>query len=99
MNKEEILEKSRNEKIDEGIEFASNKGRKIGVSGMCAMFIIIAVYNSLKGLDSNAIFAMFWTYLGFESYGMYTVSRKRIHLVGAVAGIFAGVLWLIGYMI
>ncbi|WP_157764420.1 DUF6442 family protein [Paenibacillus riograndensis] len=43
MKKEEILQKSREEKKDEGKEFIFNKGRKSGVIGMVIMFGILAV--------------------------------------------------------
>lgn len=36
MNKEEILSRSRNEKKDEGVEYAESRARRIGELGMFA---------------------------------------------------------------
>ena len=99
MNKEEILAKSRKEKKDEGVEYAMNRGRRIGTAGMAIMFLILLIYNFIKGLDNYAVFAMFWTYIGFESYGKYSVTKQKSILVGAIAGIIAGILFLANYII
>ena len=47
MNKEEILEKSRREKEDEGVVYALNKGHRYGAGGMNLMIIS----RSAKGND------------------------------------------------
>ena len=99
MNKEDILEKSRKEKEDEGKQYAENKGRTIGVKAMSAMFIIVIVYNLLKGLNPYAVFALFWTYLGFEAYGKYKITRGKAEKTSAIAGIIAGVVFLIDYIL
>lgn len=99
MKKEEILKKSRKEKDDEGKQYAENKGRRLGVSAMSAMFIILIVYNLFMDLNNSGVFALFWTYLGFESYGRYRFTKGKSELTGAVAGIFAGVIFLVEYII
>ncbi len=45
MNKEEILEKSRKEKSDEGLIAAENQGRKIGIGVFCGVFVFIILFN------------------------------------------------------
>ncbi len=45
MNKEEILEKSRKEKSDEGLIAAENQGRKIGIGEFCGVFVFIILFN------------------------------------------------------
>jgi len=99
MNKEEILEKSREAKSDEGSQYAQNKGRRIGVAAMMILFIILILYNLFRGIDNNAIFALFWTYLGFESYGKYRFTKGKAELVGAIAGMIAGAGFLACYLI
>lgn len=99
MTKEEILEKSRKEKKDEGTEYMMNKGRRYGVMAMSSMFIILAVFNMYQGQDNNQILAIFWAYLGYESYGMYTVTHQKKRLVAAAAGVIAGILFVITYVI
>ena len=99
MNKEEILAKSRKEGKDEGVAYAQDKGRRIGISAMTIMFLVIIIYNLAKGLTNNAVFALFWTYLGFESYGKYRFTKGKTELTGAVAGIFAGITFFITYLV
>ncbi len=99
MDKEEILAKSRKESKDEGIEYAKNKGRGIGLMAMSAMFIALIIYNLVKGLNNYAIFALFWIYLGFESYGRYRFTKGKAELIGAAAGIITGVAFFILYII
>ena len=98
MTKEEILERSRKEKKDEGTEYMMNRGRRYGVA-MSSMFIILAVFNMYQGQDNNQILAIFWAYLGYESYGMYTVTHQKKRLVAAAAGVIAGILFAITYVI
>lgn len=99
MNKDEILERSRKEKKDEGLEYAMNKGRRIGTAGMSAMFIIIVIFNLTKGINNYAVFAIFWTYIGLENLGKYTVTRERKLLFGSIACILAGLLYLVSYIL
>ncbi len=99
MNKDEILERSRKEKKDEGIEYAMNKGRRIGTAGMSAMFIVLVVFNLVKGINNYSIYAIFWTYVGLENLGKYTVTKGRPLLIGSIAGILAGVLYLGCYIL
>jgi hypothetical protein len=99
MKKEEILEMSRDEKKDEGVEYANNAGRKIGVVAMMSVFCFLMAYNLIKGLDNYAVFALFWIYTGFESYGRYRVTGGKAVLTAAVLGIVAGVAFLICYIL
>lgn len=97
--KQEILAKSRLEKKDEGVEFAQNKGRGIGISGMMIVFVFLMLYNLVKGKDNDAIFALFWTYTGLESYGQYKIRKEKALLVAGIAGMIAGVTYLINYVV
>jgi len=99
MNKDEILEKSRREKKDEGIEYAMNNGRRLGTVGMSIMFVILLVYNLLKGIDSDALHAVFWTYIGLDNLGRYRITKEKSLLIGAVAGTLAGVLFFVTYIL
>lgn len=93
MNKEEILEKSRKEGMDEGREFADSQGRRYGVSGMCVMFVVLAVFNLYRGQSNYQILALFFAYLGMEAFGMYRVNREKIRIVMTVCGLIAAVLF------
>ena len=52
-----------------------------------------------QGQDNNQILAIFWAYLGYESYGMYTATHQKKRLVAAAAGVIAGILFAITYVI
>lgn len=99
MNKNEILEKSRRANIDESEIFAMNKGRKLGILVMMAMSIILIVFNLVKGENNSAIFALFWTYLGFEGYGRYKFTKNKIELIGAILEIITGIVFFAEYII
>ena len=76
MKKEEILARSRQEKADEGIEYAMNRGRSAGVRALSVMFLVLCAFNYWKGITNYAIFALYWSYLGFECYGRYQVTSR-----------------------
>ena len=86
-------------KKDEGTEYMMNRGRRYGVMAMSSMFIILAVFNMYQGQDNNQILAIFWAYLGYESYGMYTVTHQKKRLLAAAAGVIAGILFAFAYVI
>ena len=49
MNRDEILQRSRAEKEDEGNTFLENRGRRFGVVGFCTMYILLVVFNFATG--------------------------------------------------
>ena len=53
--KEEILRKSRNSNKDEGMEFAENKGRKIGFAALSVIFVFIIFFNVFLGKKSYEV--------------------------------------------
>ncbi len=55
MNKEEILEKSRKEKSDEGLIAAENQGRKIGIGVFCGVFVFIILFNFFYGQPNYGV--------------------------------------------
>ena len=69
MDKEKVLAKSRQEKTDEGVEFAMDRGRRSGVAAMSLFFALICLFNLWQGYSNYAVFALYWVYLGFEGYG------------------------------
>ncbi|MBT2292239.1 hypothetical protein J7E73_24525 [Paenibacillus albidus] len=100
MKKEEILEKSREEKRDEGKEFVFNKGRKSGVIGMVILFGILAVFNLYNNRQETtyALVAMFFGYLGSESFGIYTLTNKKMDLLKTIIGCILSISFLVLYV-
>lgn len=99
MNKYEILEKSRREGKDEGVEYAMSQGQKIGISAMCMMFVVLTFFNFWQGQSNHQVFSLFWAYLGFESLGRYRITKQKSLLFGAILGITAGVLYAVSHII
>lgn len=99
MEKEEILEKSRKEKRDEGKEFVFDKGRKFGFIGMLIIFCIIAVYNLYNNHPetNSALISLMFGYLGCEGLGAYTITKKKIDLVKIVLGAVICIYFLAKY--
>lgn len=97
MNKEEILSKSRQENKDEGMEFIENKGRRIGFSVFCVIFIFIILFNAFNGEQSYSVSALFWAFIAGESIPKYKFTRRKIYLVTAVASGIATIASLVSF--
>ena len=81
MNREEILAKSRAEKTDEGMQQAENRGRRIGVSAFCCVYVFIVIFNFVH--------AMFWAFVAAEAYPKYRFTGNKGFLASTVAGTLA----------
>ena len=86
MNREEILAKSRAEKMDEGMQQAENRGRRIGVSAFCCVYVFIVIFNFVQGYPSYGFHAMFWAFVAAEAYPKYRFTGNKGFLVSTVAG-------------
>ena len=94
MNRDEILQRSRAEKEDEGNTFLENRGRRFGVVGFCAMYILLVVFNFATGQSSYALHALFWGYTALDAWGKYRPSRRKVFLTTAVMAGFASLCFL-----
>ena len=99
MEKQDILEKSRHEKEDEGVTYAENSGRRYGEIGFCLLIIALSAYNGVKGLDNYLPLVLFWGYIAAESAGKYQVRRERRFLWGIVFGAIASLCFLLCYVL
>lgn len=89
MNREEILAKSRDEKRDEGMISAENRGRKIGITAFCLIFIFITLFNLFAGRRNDGPQAMFWAFVAAEAFPKYRFTGKKAYMVTTVAGAVA----------
>lgn len=99
MNREEILEKSRKEKQDEGMLNAENRGRKLGMVAFCIVFIAIMLINFCTGHSNHAPLTMFWAFLAAEAYPKYKFTGRKSYLVITVAGGLASLFALLNYLV
>jgi hypothetical protein len=101
MNKEEILEKSRQSQKDEGIEYAENQGRKIGFMAFSILFAFLIIFNLFFGESCtfHAISSLFWAFIAAESYGKYRFLKQKLYLVTVIAGSMASIISVINYVL
>lgn len=99
MEKQDILEKSRQEKSDEGVTYAENRGRRYGMIAFGLLNAAVIVYNLVKGLDSYLPLALFWGYMAADGLGKYQVRRERNSLWMVVFGAIASLCFLLCYVL
>ena len=99
MEKQDILEKSRREKTDEGVTYAENAGRRYGMIAFCLLNSAVILYNLVKGRDSYLPLTLFWGYLAAEGLGKYQARRERKYLWVVVCGAIASLCFLLCYVL
>jgi len=99
MKNDEILAKSRKEGKDEGVIYAHNKGRGLGVIGFSVICIFIVIFNFFNGISSHSVFSLFSGFVAMEAYGKYTVIKQKTFLVTAIAGGLAALGFLANYVL
>ncbi len=97
MRREEILEKSRTNKEDEGEHYIENKSRKYGVIAFTTMFFVITIFNHIYKIDNKIASILFLAYLSAEAFGRYKTGNERFFLITTIAGALASVLNFIIY--
>ncbi len=97
MKREEILEKSRTSKEDEGVQYIENKSRKYGVIAFTTMFFIITIFNHINKIDNDIAKILFLAYLSAEAFGRYKIGNEKFFLVTTIASGLASVLTFIVY--
>lgn len=81
MNKEDVLEQYRNEKVDEGVEHVNRISNEYGFFSMMILTIVITVYKSYKNIPYGDIASLPLVYLAFESFRRYRDTKERDTLV------------------
>lgn len=101
MNKEEILEKSRQSKKDEGIEYAENQGRKIGFIAFSFLFVFLTIFNLFFGESSTfyAISSLLWAFIAAVGYGKYHFAKQKLYLITVIAASIASVISVVNYVL
>ena len=94
MDKGEILKKSREQKEDEGVVFADNKGRRFGVVAFSSVFVILMIFNLFTGQNNFALYSMFWAYVAAEAYGKHSVTKKKVYITTTVVAAIATLVFL-----
>ena len=85
--REEILERSRNAKEDEGMEYVKNNGSKMGVYVACTIVGAPLAFLSLIAGEMPAFFALITLYVAFgagELYATYRFFKQKRYLIGTI---------------
>ncbi|MDD6795938.1 MAG: DUF6442 family protein [Clostridiaceae bacterium] len=101
MNKEEILEKSRQSTIDEGIEHAENEGRKTGYIIFTIVYAFIITFNLFFGESDtfHALSSLFSIFIATEAFQKYRFIKNKIYLISAIAAGMTSIISLINYIL
>ncbi|MGI6031175.1 MAG: DUF6442 family protein [Eubacteriales bacterium] len=99
MNRDEILEKSRAERTDEGMVQVQNQGRKLGMTAFAGMEIVIFLFNIVNGQPNDIPLSLLWAFTAAESYPKYRFTGKRNYLVTTIAAAVASVLCFATYVV
>jgi len=104
VKKEEILEKSRAAKKDEGMEYAENEGRKIGLITFHLMAAILALCAAFAARSEQtpailAVVSLSSTFWFAEEYAKYRFFKKRACQIRAIVWAICGLLALIWFIV
>ncbi len=100
MDRDEILRRNKESNPkDEGKVYVEDKAKRYGEIGMCVVFLLLVVYNLIKGQPLDDLLAMFWGYLGVGYFYKYRKFHEKGSLISAVCGMIAAVAFLLAYVI
>jgi len=96
----EILEKSRRLKKDEGMEHAQLKGRVLGESTMAAVLIPILVFALLRGevVAFNATVAVMFAFVFGLCLTEYRFTRRKYHLIWTVGMAVSTIISIVAFV-
>ena len=100
MNKEEILEKSRQENRggDEREQMLSTKAKAFGFLGMGIMVIVLFCIKIARNESVYDLFAVYCSFFAVSDMLQYHFLRKKIHLWMAILSVFAAIVFFILYV-
>ena len=84
MKKDEILEKARGEKKDEGIDNVNNKGLSLGYKIFILLSVILIVFNRFNNIKSYDMLSLMFGFSVAESYSRYKFLKEKSLLVSVV---------------
>lgn len=101
MNKEEILEKSKqdNQKQDEREKAVFAQSTIYGASGMAVLFLILFLIRCfIKGGTAYDLFTMYFGYLAVSEIYKWKILKGAKERFNAIIYSFTTVIWLILYV-
>lgn len=101
MNKEDILDRSRKERKDEGMEQAISTSRNHGFIIMSILLCVVGILDLLYAKDIRAfeaVSAIFWGFWSLEHFSKYRFNKKGIELLNAVVACLGSILCFLLYL-
>ena len=102
MNKEEILQRSRAEKKDEGEIHAQRAGQSWGFIAMSAMYFAVTLATVLCGERVNTLapfHAIYFTGIGMQFIGYAKTNAQKVFFVFGTVLILSGIGFFILYIL
>ncbi len=99
MKKEEILEKSRSEKHDEGVEIIRSKMLKVTSTIVLLTLLIVFISNFITGKQNYLASTIAWTFFAGNMFFIYkTQGKKKINLLGFILSLIMVILYMKEYL-
>lgn len=99
MEKNEILEKSRAEGVDEGMSRAVEQGRRFGEAAFLCMTIVLILLKVFFGERGSDVQALFWAFVAAESWPKYRFTGQKSLLFTTILGGFCSLANLATYVL
>ena len=80
MDRNEILEKYRQEGVDEGRDAANRRGDDAGFYALCGLALVLMIYQALTGQVFGDVAAMLFVFSSVGSFARYREDRDRSFL-------------------
>lgn len=98
MNKDEILNRSRQSKKDEGVDFVQNEGVRFGFYVFVIVSFFMVIFNQFIGVKSFDIFALIFVFESTESMTKYKFTHKKRYIISTVVYILLCITCLFAYI-
>lgn len=99
MEKNEVLEKSRNSKQDEGREYAETQAIRFGLVVFCTVVGVIAIFcviqQDVKSFSLST--GLLLTFAASISFGRFYWAGRKIYIIGIIVYAVAAVFLLVNF--
>ncbi len=95
MKKDEILEKAREEKKDEGIDNVNNKGLSLGHKIFILLSVFLLVFNKFNNIESYDVVSLMFVFSAARYYTEYKFSKELNSYYYLILSSFLGIVFLL----
>lgn len=95
MKKDEILEKAREEKKDEGIDNVNNKGLSLGHKIFILLSVFLLVFNKFNNIKSYDVVSLMFVFSAARYYTEYKFSKELNSYYYLILSSFLGIVFLL----